>query len=433
MQRFGGYFVMGVSTDVGWPSKDLQVRFRGHTITLRPETTERAPSLVVRIGSEFDLLAARRLLQEFMSVLAWVRGGALVETTSACTSGAPLFIGKGIGRFIDDAPIEHLPEPTDPRGKLGLALYREASSANLLPYQFLGYFKIINILYGPGPDQVAWINRTVGKLNDKQAVERRDQLVAQNLDVGAYLYKSGRCAVAHAFDQNSVVNPDEPEDIQLLSADLPLIKTLAEYAVENELGVKSYRTILREHLYELEGFRALFGDATVGDLKARKSVAIERLSIPTRLSLRLQDQPPFSSFERLCASVKAAHQGIVQLHLQRDDGLFEANVLLSFPDERLVFDALRHAVVRDDGTATAARVMLDFVKFERAWIANGVNELWDAEKGQRLGQSAPVVLVNCRPDWRAIDKNVAALEAEIERRTRNTQQDGSAGEQSDKV
>jgi hypothetical protein len=51
------------------------------------------------------------------------------------------------------------------------------------------------------------------------------------------------------------VDPDDPQDTERLARDLPLMKAVAEYAIEHELGVRSMRTIWREHLYELAGFR----------------------------------------------------------------------------------------------------------------------------------------------------------------------------------
>lgn len=350
-----------------------------------------------------------------MSGLAWIRGGRLVETFSVCITGCPIFIGKGKGRHIDDAPIEHLPDPSDQKAELALALYREASAVNVIPCQFLGYYKIINILRDSGKDQKAWIANAVPRLADADAVRRRDQILQAHGEVAEYLYTSGRCAVAHVF-QDPVINPDNPEDAQRLATDLPLIKALAEHAVEHEFGVKSFRTILREHLFELEGFRELFGDETVAELKAGKSVDSTRLGIPDRMPVRLKEQPRFSAFEGLADSVTAADHGVVRVRLRRDDGLLEAVVLLCFPDERLFFDLIHNAVIRDDGSLTAAEAVLDFIQFERAWMANGVNDLWDSETGRRLGQSAPVMLVNCRPDWDAIDREIDGVKVEIERR-----------------
>ncbi|MGH9022969.1 MAG: methylamine utilization protein MauJ, partial [Acidimicrobiia bacterium] len=64
------------------------------------------------------------------------------------------------------------------------------------------------------------------------------------------MYAAGRSAVAHA-NADPVVDPDHPEDTLRLQRDLPLIKALAAFAIEHDLGVKSQGTVWREHLYEL--------------------------------------------------------------------------------------------------------------------------------------------------------------------------------------
>ena len=67
------------------------------------------------------------------------------------------------------------------------------------------------------------------------ASERLREL-SQKPDIGAYLYHQGRCAVAHAFDQD-VVDPDSYTDTERLFADLSLMRELAEICIEKEFGV----------------------------------------------------------------------------------------------------------------------------------------------------------------------------------------------------
>ena len=57
-------------------------------------------------------------------------------------------------------------------------------------------------------------------------------------DIGEYLYASGRCAVAHA-GTNPTVDPEDPEDMDRLCKDLPLIRAMAAHVIEKELNVKS--------------------------------------------------------------------------------------------------------------------------------------------------------------------------------------------------
>jgi hypothetical protein len=149
--------------------------------------------------------------------------------------------GKGI--YGPPLPTDYripavVAQQPDENARIALALYREAGSVRGTPYEFLGYFKVINTRYSSGSDQVAWINRTIPLLYDKDANRRVSELSASESDVGRYLYASGRCAVAHAFN-DPVVDPDDPEDTFRLSADMPVAKALAEYLIEHEYAVRS--------------------------------------------------------------------------------------------------------------------------------------------------------------------------------------------------
>ena len=95
--------------------------------------------------------------------------------------------------------------------------------------------------------QKQWIRDNLQYVTDKDAIARIAILTSAEPDVANYLYVSGRCAVAHAFDQNNVVNPDDPADLIRLHEDLPVIRELARVAIEREFGVKSTRDFQREN------------------------------------------------------------------------------------------------------------------------------------------------------------------------------------------
>jgi hypothetical protein len=131
--------------------------------------------------------------------------------------------------------------PQDPKARVALGLYREAVGVNSIPYEFLGYFKVINTRFKSPDEQIAWINRTSPSLTERDAVTRISELSSIPGDVGRYLYGSGRCAVAHAWS-DPVVDPDNPDDIIRLRSDMPVAKALAEYLIEQEYGVKWERS-----------------------------------------------------------------------------------------------------------------------------------------------------------------------------------------------
>jgi len=239
-----GYCTTGIDTDIPWPSKEVAIDFRGRKFHLLPETDSVSRMVRVETSTGFTRNDADKLMLEFLSALAWAEQGGIVPMFGNwCT--APLAVGKGPSGCIFDGTFDYLPDPPDPRAKLALALYREGLSVNLVPYKVLGFFKVINIIRGDWRGQVQWIKDNLQYVTDKDALARIATLQSTESDVAKYLYVSCRCAVAHAFDQSNVVNPDDPADLIRLRKDLPVIRELARIAIEREFGVKSERDFHR--------------------------------------------------------------------------------------------------------------------------------------------------------------------------------------------
>src|SRR5262249_24718986 len=85
------------------------------------------------------------------------------------------------------------------------------------------------------------IRTTLPHVKDDLARERIEDLQNRGENVPEYLYKSGRCAVAHAY-AGPIVDPDNAQDLQRLSQDMDIIKAIAEFLIETELKVS--RSIL---------------------------------------------------------------------------------------------------------------------------------------------------------------------------------------------
>lgn len=233
------WIVLCLNVGVFWPTKDTTVKFRNYEIILRPQTAEESASIAMAYEDPVTLYDALHVARQFLSSLVWVKGG-MIEEIFASGGSFPIKVAdkRHRTRHIDhDFRVDFLPDPTDRKGRLALALYREALSVNSVPYKFLGFYKIINIVYGPGRDQKDWINKTVPVLTDDEAKHRIDKLIAEGKDVGDHLYVTGRCAIAHAYAE-PIVDPEDPEDIDRLHKDLPVAKALAAYLIENEFNVK---------------------------------------------------------------------------------------------------------------------------------------------------------------------------------------------------
>lgn len=407
------YVVVGLESGVPWPTTETRVGFRNYEFLLRPETDTLAPTVVLEYEAPMTYNEGLALTRRFLSSLAWAKGGRLLEIATT-GGGIPIQVGKGPGaRLIDPRfRLDYLPDPPDERTHLALALYREALNVNSTPYQFLAFFKIINIIHQYGPAQIAWINGTVGQLEDHLAKSRLAVLRGEVQDIGQYLYESGRCAVAHAFN-DPLVDPDDPEDTLRLVLDLRVVKALAEYVIEHELGIQSQRTVWREHLYELEGFRALLGHATLAHLREGRDITITEVPTLPRLNIRIRDREPFPAFENLDVELLEATGGRLRARCSSGDELFRAGLSLNFAEQRLEFDPVEGVAVADDGSAQAMRYALDRIEFVKAMYHNGELEVWDADREVLLGRCNPFIPTNIS-SFRQLDEYLDRITTQIQ-------------------
>lgn len=412
--------VIGVETGVFWPTNETIVEFEGHQITLRPETKDLAPTVIMQCKG-LTLDEGLHLLRRFLSSLSWVHGAPIREIASGGGSH-PHGIGKGAGaRLINpNFTADYLPAPKEPKAKLALALYREALSVNSVAYQFLGFAKVLNILYEKGKDQIAWINKNVDQVTDHRAKGRLAELRKQGVDVGDYLYTSGRCAIAHAY-ATPVVDPEDPEENRRLHRDLSLIQALAEDLIERELGIKSAQTVWREHLYELGGFRLLLGDEAADQIKNLQPIDLRKTRAWPPLSIRMRGKPIFPALDKLKVTQSLIiGNGGVQLKCESEDGLVEAELFLDFKNERLVMGPEGKVQIKDNRSAASVRHAIDYLRFRKHYYLNGELEVYDADHETLLGRCDPYIPVNIMPVQTAenIDKMIAEFETEAERRER---------------
>jgi hypothetical protein len=233
------WMIVTVENGIEWPSQEGTHEFAGRTIFLRPSDKENAADVRLQYEHPDGEREAFEIICRFLSTFSWWQHRPVrMRLSWSCT--APMRGGKGVHGLptrLDYRIPDALSLHQDPKARIAMALYREAGSVRDTPFEFLAYFKIINTRYDKGPDQIAWINRTLPLLTDKKANERVSELKGSESDIGNYLYVSGRCAVAHTFN-DPVVDPDDPTDLFRLGADMPVAKALAEYLIENEYGIK---------------------------------------------------------------------------------------------------------------------------------------------------------------------------------------------------
>jgi len=232
---------VGVRGSVDWPEKETKIQFGGHELVLRPSTkdTEQSVHIALQGLSEDD---AATIINRFLSILAWCDDQGMENLYGWSGNPIPVsvprqsrLIGSSI-IFPFDRDIED-----DPKALLALALYREGRTINSIPFAFLSYFKILNMFWkdkvqNHKNDIIEGLRDVLPMITDEEARKRIDDLSKQQTDVATYLYKSGRCAVAHAYSE-PVVDPDDMSDLQRLSQDMWIIKAVAEFLIEEKLHV----------------------------------------------------------------------------------------------------------------------------------------------------------------------------------------------------
>lgn len=212
---------------------------------LKPATRETEQSLHINLRGISDV-DALTLINRFLSILSWCDDQPMENRYGWLGNPVPVAVpreSRVVGSSIAFPFYRNLEQ--DEKARLALALFREARTVNSTPFEFLSYFKILNIFWKDrletinGQRQnpiIEGIRATLPKLKDELVVNRVRALGTTEPDVPKYLYESGRCAIAHAY-ADPIVDPDDVSDLRRLSEDLYIVKEIAERLIEVELKV----------------------------------------------------------------------------------------------------------------------------------------------------------------------------------------------------
>jgi hypothetical protein len=236
-----------------WPNTVVEIPFEGSTAVLTPANNDLACTASLYNANGFNFEAGATKLSRFLSRLAWSKRGGIEEHFAVGTndSQGPGRLGHSTFATSSWANVDpwhqlYMPCAYTERASLGLALFREGMTLNSAPLSFLSFFKIVNVLFPDGRQQKAWLNKNLGAVKYGKEFDRLKEIEMGQTDIGGYLYKQGRCAVAHAYG-SPVADPDNYADRSRLRDDLPLIKALAEHCIEQELGVPTTSSFLMAH------------------------------------------------------------------------------------------------------------------------------------------------------------------------------------------
>lgn len=234
----------GVTTQVDWPKDQKEVRYGNRTFIFLPKTKDNSASIHIELKG-ISHVEGLTLINRFLSALAWKCDEPAINHYGWSGNPKPTPVPKyriPFGYSPTDTFPDEVHEITDKKTKLAVALYREGRSLNNVPFQFLSYFKILNIFWkdkykNRKNELVEGLRDSLPNLTEEECVKRVNAIKQKEGDPAEYLYESGRCAVAHA-NSDPIVDPDDVTDLRRLSEDLWLMQNLTAYLIEREYGIK---------------------------------------------------------------------------------------------------------------------------------------------------------------------------------------------------
>lgn len=392
----GDWRLINVRPQMAWPTKAQSINFEDHEVWVVPVTNNAKPGLAVR-NARLERDATFAMLYRLLSLISWYEEAGAIVTGHG--GGSPLFPSYGeekgsVTLLPDTIDFNRMPLVARPDAQLALALMREGRGLNHPAYSFLTFYRVLECAIPHGKRRGKWIEGHVALIEDRRASEALDQLGLKDPnEIGRHLRESGRNAVAHAKG-DPIANPDDPVEYQRLQRERPIIEALASMAIEEILGVKSSHTIWSEHLYELAGWKPIFG-ADLIDRIARNEqpLANETIDVPD-VSVRLRRSERFAPLDEMRCVGWGVDDSKAVVQFRSRDGLVTLTFLLDFQNERLEFPLHDGMQFADDGSVEAAKVGKSLAKFIQDYNANGELQIWNAENGELMSRCEAFMPVN---------------------------------------
>ncbi len=389
----GPWIIANIDSWIAWPQKRTIVYYKNVKMYLFQEEEGLSACIGVIKTSSFNDDEIRKVIMQFVSELAWVEQNRIniVSWLGGSFPFREVKRSKLLSIVSSHFRVTYLPEIEDDKTRLALAFYREGLGLDHKAYSFLSFYKIINMFYKNGPAQKDWIKNNYSKMTESKAKERIDELAKSGIAIDEYLYVSCRCAIAHAGVEPTI-DPENLEDNLRLSNDLPVIKNLVEMLIENELNVKTSRSIWKEHKYELMGFKEVIGNDTI--TKILNNEEIKEINLPQNISIRIWNKANYSPFEGMTIASAYYDDSILLLKYISKDSLITFYLKLDLKNERLLIDPMDEIKKKDDNTSNAAKNIYEVFRFFIDFLTNGSLEIWDNSTNSCLGFCVPFIPTN---------------------------------------
>ncbi|AUF96329.1 hypothetical protein CXQ80_11065 [Pseudomonas sp. 02C 26] len=412
----GQWVVGGLETQVFWPNRPQLVRFQNLDFLLQPAVVDdqhrSLPAIAIRAnGYGLTVNEGRAAVMRLATAIAW-REGKKVDIVMWSGGSHPHRVGRMLNNaFTEYFSGENLHVPQSGEARKALAYYREGLSLGNPFYSFLGFYKAFARSLPNGRERGPWIEQALPRMTDRDAISRREELQAQGDNISEYLATQGRHAIAHA-EREDIVDPDDPDDHQRIHLDKPLMRHLAELAMDERLGIPPPSAYERDHQYELEGFRALFDDEQLEGLRRGAFTEGRDYELPYELYVMARKGQTAVHLGLMHMTASCMDDGKVGIQLESANGRAFFVFWMDFINERLIIDPIQGCgllnATRESRSDIQSEISLEEFKF--LIYCNGSVEIWSSDQERRMGKSEAYVLPNSwSPDFAGHQQNITGL------------------------
>ncbi|MBD8601861.1 hypothetical protein IFT80_04295 [Pseudomonas sp. CFBP 8771] len=413
----GQWVVGGLEPQVFWPNRPQIVRFEGLDFLLQPAVIDgqhrSLPAIAIRAnGYGLSVNEGRAAVMRLATAIAW-REGKKVDIVMWGGGSSPFRVGRMLNNAITEYfSDENLHVPQSDEARKALAYYREGLSLGNPFYSFLGFYKAFARSLPNGRERGPWIEQTLPQMTDRDAISRREELEAHGENISQYLATQGRHAIAHA-EREDIVDPDDPDDHQRIHFDNPLMRHLAELAMDERLGVRPPSSYERDHLYELEGFRTLFDNEQLEALRRGELAEGREYILPDDFYVMARKGKSCVHLGGMRMTDGGMNEGRLGVKLESPNGKVAIEFWMDFRNERLIIDPIRGCVLlntrRESRSDIQAEIALEQFKF--FMYCNGSVEIWSSDREHRMGKSEAYMLpVNWSPDFTGHQQSLIGLQ-----------------------
>lgn len=413
-----GWLTAGCFSSIPWPEEDVKVTYDGDDFFIRGvrerEGHKSGPAITMRCASgQVDNVIAK--IYRFASILGWFKHGYVDVGRYITGSHANLYSeSQHFSTVIAGGPhgfnCNYLPLIRDDLTRRALAFWREGARLSHLHagYAFLSFFKVLESQFDSPNRRIEWIETAIQELGGR-AAERVQELLEECDDVGEHIYKSGRCAIAHAQFSDGRGDPDVPQDRLRLLKDLSVIEELARKYIADVLQVPDQMTVYRTR-DRLEPLYDFMLSGAVTTLKAKGFVSRRHLKI-NNLTAGFAHWPraPIPELSRLTLRVTKVQDGMAFVRATNDSGSVSIAFWLDFPEGKAHID-IQESNYRMPRAGDAPNDAIALVRLRKQVIGNGKMELW-LPNGGRMGFEVVIpVNIDIAGTWCLMDQEIENLE-----------------------